>query len=226
MLRSGSACEDRCMALLHRADLNPTKLELIAGWLPQRRWYPGPAAPQLTRVAAFRFDDPAGEVGIETMLVSVGPEKIVHVPLTYRGAPLPGRDDWLIGTSEHSVLGRRWIYDACGDPVYAAALAGAVLAGTEQAEELVEIDGRLERRAPSMAIASTVEATGDMPVIEGLGGVMDSDLITTIVTAPVILSVMRCLELYIRPPSAAIPSLTCTWSGQSNPVVLAIAFRR
>jgi hypothetical protein len=89
-------------------------------------------------VAGFRFDDPAGEVGIETMLVSADGEIVYQVPLSYRGAPLPDRDAWLIGTSEHSVLGRRWIYDACGDPVYAAALAGVILAGTGQAEELVE----------------------------------------------------------------------------------------
>jgi hypothetical protein len=214
------------MALLHRADLNPTKLELLTGWLPGRRWYRGPTAPQPTLVAAFRFDDPAGEVGIETMLVSADNKTVFQVPLSYRDAPLPDRDAWLIGTTEHSVLGRRWIYDACGDPVYAAALAGAVLAGTGQAEQLLEIDGRLERREPSMGIASTIGATGATPVIDGLGGVLDSDEVTTIITAPVILSVIRGVELNVPPPSAAIPALTGTWNGQPNPVVLATAIRR
>jgi hypothetical protein len=211
---------------VHRATLNPTKLELLAGWLPRRRWYGGPAAPQLKRVAGFRFDDPAGEVGIETMLVSADNESIYQVPLSYRGAPLPDRDAWLIGTSEHSVLGRRWIYDACGDPVYAAVLAGAVLAGTGQAEELVETDGRLERREPSMGIASTVGATGAAPVIDTLGAVLDGDEVTTIITASVVLSVVRGLELNVRPPSAAIPALTGTWSGQPDAVVLALAHQR
>jgi hypothetical protein len=214
------------MALVHRADLHPTKLELLAGWLPRRRWYNGPAAPQLTRVAGFRFDDPAGEVGMETMLVSAVDEIVYHVPLSYRGSPLPDRDAWLIGTCEHSVLGKRWIYDACGDPVYAEALAGAVLAGTGQADELVEIDGRLERREPSMGIASTIGTTGAAPVIDALGGVLDSDEVTTIVTAPVVLSVIRGLELNIPPPPAAIPALTGTWNGQPNPAVLALAHRR
>jgi Maltokinase N-terminal cap domain len=213
------------MAILHRAELHPSKLELVAGWLPRRRWYAGPAAPRLDRVAAFRFDDPAGEVGIETMLVSPGDETVYQVPLSYRGAPLPDRDAWLIGTCEHSVLGRRWVYDACGDPVYAVALAGAVLGGAGQADELVEIDGRLEPREPSMRIASTAGATG-APVIDTLGGVLDSDEITTIITATVVLSVIRRLELHVPPPSAAIPALTGTWGGQPDPVVLALAHRR
>ena len=40
------------------------------------------------------------------------------MPVTYRDAPLPGADAWLIGTMDHSVLGKRWVYDGVGDPVY------------------------------------------------------------------------------------------------------------
>jgi len=125
------------MALLHQADLTPTKLELLAAWLPTRGWYPGPtgtavlpdSAPQasleLTRVAGYRFDDPAGEVGVETILVQAGDGPVVQVPLTYRGAPLSDAEAFLVGTTDHSVLGKRWVYDACGDPVYANVLATA-----------------------------------------------------------------------------------------------------
>src|SRR5258706_8514918 len=114
------------MALLHQADLQPTKPELLAVWLPPRSWYQGPATPALKRAAAYRFDDPAGEVGIETILVQAGGGPVYQVPLTYRGAPLDGADRWLIGTTEHSVLGRRWVYDATGDPVYASTLASTI----------------------------------------------------------------------------------------------------
>ena len=93
------------MALLHRAELRPTKLDLLAAWLPSRRWFHGPAGADIVRVAGFRFDDPAGEVGIETILVRLG-DGVHQVPLTYRGAPLDGADDFLVGTTEHSVLGR------------------------------------------------------------------------------------------------------------------------
>src|SRR5687767_1046232 len=113
----------RRMALLHRAEIRPTKLELLAAWLPGRSWYEGPAPGDVTRVSAYRFDDPAGDVGIETLLVRAGDGLLLQVPLTYRGAPLDGHDRWLVGTMEHSVLGRCWVYDGCGDPVYAAVLA-------------------------------------------------------------------------------------------------------
>ena len=45
------------------------------------------------------------------MLVSDADGTTYVVPMTYRGAPLAGADEALIGTSEHGVLGRRWIYD-------------------------------------------------------------------------------------------------------------------
>jgi hypothetical protein len=44
-------------------------------------------------VSAYRFDDPAGEVGIETLLVRRGAGPVLQVPLTYRGAPLAGAED-------------------------------------------------------------------------------------------------------------------------------------
>jgi hypothetical protein len=44
------------------------------------------------------------------------------VPLTYRAAPLAAAEPALIGTSEHGVLGLRYVYDGAGDPVLAAQL--------------------------------------------------------------------------------------------------------
>jgi hypothetical protein len=212
------------MAILHRATIQPTKLELIAGWLPGRRWYRGPAEPQVTRLAAYRFDDPAGEVGVETLLVTAGDEIVYQVPLTYRDAPLAGAEAALVGTCEHSVLGRRWVYDATGDPVYATALAAAVLAGAGQAEEQIEVDGRLETREPSMTIASTVAEPIIAPAIDRVDATLDSDEVTTILTASVVLTVVRGLELTAPPPST--PALTGTWADRPNPVVLALALPR
>ncbi|MEV6633726.1 hypothetical protein AB0M54_23535 [Actinoplanes sp. NPDC051470] len=213
------------MAILHRAEIHPSKLELLAGWLPGKRWFRGPAEPRLTRLAAFRFDDPAGEVGVETLLVSAGDELVYQVPLTYRDAPLPGRDASLVGTCEHSVLGKRWVYDACGDPVYVAALAAAVLRGDGQAEEHIEVDGRLERREPSMSIASTVADARPVPAIGQVDGVLDSDEVTSIISTPLILTVVRGLELTVPPPST-LPALTGAWPGQPRPIVLALALTR
>jgi hypothetical protein len=201
------------MALIHRATLRPSKLELLTGWLPGRPWYDAPAG-DLERVAGYRFDDPAGAVGIETMLVRVGDGPVHQVPLTYREAPLAGGDAWLLGTTEHSVLGKRWIYDGTGDPVYAAALAAAILGHTGQAEELVE---GVERRAPSMAIAST--APGDA-VVPAVGEVVrtDGDDPAVMVTDTVTLTVARRLGTEL---GGAV--LTGTWPGQETPVALASA---
>jgi len=210
------------MALLHRAELHPTKLELVAAWLPGRHWYQRQAAGDIVRVAAYRFDDPAGAVGIETMLVRAGDGLIYQVPLTYRGAPLDGGDGWLVGTAHHSVLGRRWVYDACGDPVYAAALASAILAGTGQAELFLEVDGRLERREPTMTVTSRGAQDADVPAVGSLRRVVENDL-TLIVTDSVELAVVRRLD-GINGLTGA--TLTGTWSGQPTPLPLAYASPR
>ncbi|GIJ80445.1 CG0192-related protein [Micromonospora phaseoli] len=205
------------MALLHRAELHPTKLELLAAWLPTREWYEGEADAEVVRVAAYRFDDPAGEVGIETLLVRAGDGPVHQVPLTYRGAPLEGADDRLVGTMEHSVLGRRWIYDAPGDPVYAAALAGAVLAGAGQATEYFEFDGGREVRPPSMDITSDAPAGALAPAAGAVRRVVDGDP-TVIVTDTVELAVVR------RPgtaPAAGDATLTGTWGEISAPLAYA-----
>lgn len=191
------------MALMHRADLTPGKLDLLTGWLPGRPWYRGPAEPRLHKVSAFRFDDPDGQVGVETILVQAedgGP--VFQTPLTYRSAPLDGAESWLLGTAEHSVLGRRWVYDACGDPVYAATLAAAILTGGNEAEELVEVDGRLTARIPTMSVRGS--GTGsDAPEITRIVRVDDGDL-TRIVTDAVELTVARVPAEAAEAPGEAL----------------------
>jgi hypothetical protein len=125
------------MAIIHQTTLVPGKLELLAGWLPARAWYrPAGPAPDLARVGGFRLDDPAGEVGIEFMAVADGRGDEVttyQVPLTYRAAACAGAQAGLIGTAEHGVLGRRWIYDGMQDPLLAALLV-ALMQGDAEAQ--------------------------------------------------------------------------------------------
>jgi hypothetical protein len=199
------------MALLHRTTLRPTKLELLSVWLPTRRWFQGDG--DVERVAGFRFDDPAGAVGIETMLVQAG-GPVFQVPLTYREAPLAGADDFLVATAEHGTLGRRWVYDACGDPVYAAALARAILAGDGQAEEYFEDDDKRVYREPTMSIAGSGRAGA--PTIGDISRVEDGDP-TVVVTDAVELTVLR----RIGDTEASWPALTGTWDGETR--VLAYA---
>ncbi|MFC7221202.1 1,4-alpha-glucan branching protein [Streptomyces polyrhachis] len=129
------------MALIHRTTLTPTKLELLAEWLPRQPWFEGTleaAGARLRRIGGFRLDDPTGEVGIEIMVVGSavegGGEAAHLVPMTYRGAELAGAAEGLIGTCEHGVLGKRWIYDGLYDQVFVAQLF-ALMRGEVQAQE-------------------------------------------------------------------------------------------
>ncbi|MER5892975.1 1,4-alpha-glucan branching protein [Streptomyces sp. NPDC001876] len=126
------------MAVIHRTALAPTKLELLTSWLPSRPWYRGGAGePELARSGGFRLDDPRGEVGIEFLVVTdtCGPHPTAYlVPLAYRGAPLDGAEHALVGTMEHGVLGRRWAYDGCHDPVLVAQFV-ALVEGRVQAQD-------------------------------------------------------------------------------------------
>lgn len=137
-------------AIIHDATLTPSKLDLLATWLPSQSWFTGNAE-DLERVASYRFVDPDGEVGIETILVrSAG--VIYQVPLTYRGEPLEEATDSLVGTMEHSALGARYVYDAVGDPVYQVELLRVIHEGDSEAE--------LSRGTKTM----TVQGSGIIPV--------------------------------------------------------------
>lgn len=155
------------MALLHRATLTPTKKELLDAWLPSQSWADGVDPATLTVVGGYRFDDPDGEVGMEGIVLRAADGAFVHVPLTYRGAPLDGAEPHLVGTMEHSALGTRWVYAAEADPVWQAAVTAAVLEGGSGAEEYFEVDGVRETREPLVAVqgsGGSIEAPVAAPV--------------------------------------------------------------
>ena len=108
------------MALLHDATITPGKRDLIKSWLPSRAWFDGDLDGRRP-VASFRFDDPAGEVGVECFLMGAaeGPSaSTLVVPMSYRGAPLDGAEEHLIGAPPGTrSSGRGGSTTACGDPV-------------------------------------------------------------------------------------------------------------
>ena len=232
----------RRMALLHRAELRPGKLDLLASWLPTRSWSGGPSVAAVTTIATARFDDPAGQVGIETIVVRCGDGPLLHAPLTYRDAPLPGCEEWLVGTAEHSVLGRRYVYDAACDRVYANVLATTILTGAPQAEEFFTIDGQKVIRDPNMSVSGSGRPGADVPVIEKIVGIEDGDP-TVIVTDSIVLTIERVLDsgvvgsgvvgsglldpglldpgLVSNDAGAGYPTLVGTWRAQPTPIVLA-----
>jgi hypothetical protein len=93
-----------------------------SAWVPQQTCLGEANISTLEVVGAYRFDDPEGEVGIETHLLRTADGQILQVPVTYRGSPVDDAESLFIAASQHSVLGERWVYDACGDPVYVRAL--------------------------------------------------------------------------------------------------------
>ncbi|MEU1850377.1 1,4-alpha-glucan branching protein [Streptomyces sp. NPDC019990] len=167
------------MAIIHRTTVKPTKLELLTSWLPTRPWYAGDGAPELTKAGGFRLDDPEGEVGIEFMVVTdvSGPEPVHYlVPLTYRGAPLDGAEHALVGTMEHGVLGPRWAYDGCHDPVLVAQLLALVEGKAQaQAQSITDTPDREVTRSytgdgipsPGTATATDDRTGTELPLPDG-----------------------------------------------------------
>jgi hypothetical protein len=201
------------MALIHTATLTPSKLGLLTGWLPTRTWFTGDA--EIWQVGAYRFDDPAGEVGVETLLVEGGNGSVFHVPLTYRGSPRLGGEEFLVGTAEHSVLGKRWVYDACSDPVWATALATTVLTGGTQVEEFVDADGRLERRAPTATVLGSGAPGTPVDPIDAVS-CRDDGPTTIVQSKNYELVVVRVIGAEVR----AEHTLTRSWA-YGGPAVLA-----
>lgn len=150
----------------HTASISPTKQELAEAWIPTRTW--GADRTVVEKIAEYRIDDPAGEVGVETILWRLDDDAICQVPFTYRPAPLDGADAHLIGTTEHSALGRRWVYDGCGDPVWATGLVQAIRTGGTQSQMFIEQDGRRIDVPPRMVVHGTgSEEPTAAPVVLG-----------------------------------------------------------
>lgn len=203
------------MAIVYAADLKPSKMEMLAQWLPEQSWFTShPRA--LIRLGSFRFDDPAGEVGVETQIVG-SESQIYQVPMSYRGAPLAGAEQFLMGTMEHSVLGKRWIYDATGDPVYQQELALAALTGKPQAIQERVVDGQTEVLPETAQLFSNLEAPLPVPDFE-FSLPVTSDAVTSIAVGARTLQVIRRLDAAEELGNE--PSLSATWTEQNRPVVL------
>lgn len=166
------------MAILYNVELSPGKLELIEEWLPKQPWADVEPGTKLSRVSSFRFDDPAGEVGVEFHLVKVAGNSegadtageadgtVYQVPLTYRGEPLSGAEDHLVTEMDHPVLGHRWVYDGVADPVCVLETLRAIVTGGRSVDEFFETGGGLEQNTDVAEAWGTSEPNltiGDLP---------------------------------------------------------------
>jgi hypothetical protein len=171
------------------ATLDPTKQELLEAWLPSRPWASGVTS--VEKVGEYRFDDPAGEVGVETILWRTQDGTVLQVPFSYRGAPLPGAEQHLVGTTDHSALGPRWVYDGCADPVWAATVTAAILTGGTQAQMVIDRDGQRFDVPARIPVRGSGAAGTPVPAIESVGSVSDDGPVTTVVAGSVTISLAR-----------------------------------
>ncbi|WP_129311394.1 1,4-alpha-glucan branching protein [Streptomyces sp. L2] len=200
------------MAVIHRTTVSPTKLELLTAWLPTRPWYRGGPTPVLAKSGGFRLDDPEGEVGTEFMVVTdtSGPEPTAYlVPLTYRGAPLEGAGHALVGTMEHGVLGTRWVYDGCHDPVLVT-------------ESLALIEGRARAQAQSLTDTPDHDVTractcGPLPAAVAPAAADDDTGTRVPLPQALTLHVHRVLDPSApTPPEGALGHAAGVWQGQDG----------
>ncbi len=176
------------MALVHRATLAPSKQELVESWLPTQSWASDRKV--VGKLAEYRFDDPAGEVGVETILWHTDDGAVLQTPLTYRAMPLPDKEMHLLGTSEHSVLGQRWVYDGCGDQVWAAALAAVIVTGGIQAQMFFEQDGERVDIPPRMQVNGS-GSDSDPPAVNSVDSVTAHGTLTVTRAGDLELTVAR-----------------------------------
>jgi hypothetical protein len=202
------------VALFHLATLTPTKAELVAAWAPLQPWGPATDVP-LEVIGSYRFDDPDGSVGMETMIAVAG-GVLLHVPLTYRDAPLEGGDAALITTMEHSVLGTRWVYDGLRDPRYVVMLAAVAMTGQGEALGMAVYDGRWYIAPTNVRIQGGGWSLERVPV-DGFAITKQDETSATLANERFEMTVFRRLRQGSKPAIG----LTATWPAQPDPVVLA-----
>jgi len=210
------------MAVLHQATLVPSKLEMLESWLPSQPWFDSGDSTSVDAVGAYRFDDADGEVGIETHLLRSANGRTFQVPVTYRGSPKNNSESFLIGTSHHSVLGERWVYDASGDVTYLTALAAIILCGGHEAELVVMTKNGPVRRESSAKVLGSGSKLGDIRVLEPLY-LENHDEETCINTSDFKFVLSRVIKDKLG--HGAENTLSGTWPGQNEPALLAFVHK-
>ena len=114
----------------------------------------------------------------------------LFLPLTYRGAELEGAEEHLIGTTEHSELGRRWVYDGCGDPVFVRSLVARDPHRRHRGGPRVRLGSGPETRPTNAQVRGSGSADTDVPEIDAVG-CHDEGPLTVVNAGPLELVVAR-----------------------------------
>ena len=208
----------RGMAIIHQATLSPSKLELLTEHVQTIPEIAAHVGADLRQVGAFRFDDPAGQVGIEGHILTSDSGSYLHIPVTYRNEEWPEAKDSLIGTMQHSVLGERWVYDACVDPVYVGELVRVIVTGGSEVAEIVETPDGQVPRDPSVNVRGSGATGAKLPELTE-PSVARVGTETHINAGSVSVVVRHVLSPEL---DQVAPALTGTWKLAADPMTLAV----
>ncbi len=115
--------------------------QLVGGWMARQRWYAGKGGvPRLRTVGDISLASPDDDALVHILLLAddADPRRAVYqVPVVERHGVPEGSEAHLIGPN-----GDRAVFDAPYDPVFAAALLGAIRGDTHDGHELLALDPR------------------------------------------------------------------------------------
>ncbi len=140
----------------------------------------------------------------------------LFLPLTYRAAELDGAEEHLVGTTEHSQLGPRWVYDGCADPVFIGELVRVVLTGGTGVDQEYDIGNGPESRPTNAQVQGSGSAS-DVPLVEAVG-CHDEGPLTIVNAGPLEIVVARIVGTYVD----AAESLAVTWKGGTDIVIAGV----
>ena len=125
-------------ALIYDAELSPSKEEIAARF-----------GGIVTLIGSYRLVDPEDEVGIEVLIGADLDGRTVQLPITYRPSEI--NPEHTLTEMEHSVLGRRWVSNALGDPVAVAQFIRTILEGDDGATRSDGVPAALDIRGSGTA---------------------------------------------------------------------------
>lgn len=120
-------------ALIYDAELSQSKEDIAARF-----------AGIVTLLGSYRLVDPDDVVGIEVLIGADLDGRTVQLPLTYRPAEID--PECTLTEIDHSVLGRRWVSNALGDPVAVAQFIRTILEGDDGATRSDGVPAALDIR--------------------------------------------------------------------------------